>query len=300
MTDTTQTFEERPTRALLPVPRLRRPNTEQVTLVLLALLVAAVSLGPLLRLIWAALMPDGAFDTARLKELLWSRRVLEAIWNTVYISLSATVLAVVVGTAAALLVGLTDMRFRTAFVFGFVLPLMIPPQVTALAWIQSFSPASPILGALGLSLEGGVRHPLYSAAGIILLLGLYNAPLVFLTVRASLRRLPGELIEAGRAAGGRPFRLLLEIVLPLLRAGIFAGAALAFVSSIGNFGIQAMLGIPARVHTMITLIYRRLNAYGPSALNDMALLAVVLAVLTIAGVALAGWLGSRGDQRVSG
>ena len=59
-----------------------------------------------------------------------------------------------------------------------------------------------------------------------------------------------------------------------------------------------MLGIPARVSTLITMIYRRLNSYGPSALSDMALLALLLAVLTVMGMGLTAWLGRQGDQRV--
>lgn len=265
---------------------------------LLVLFVGLLSVAPLARLGYAALMPDGSFNGARITDLLGGRRVIEATLNTVWISISATALATVIGTAAALLAGLSDMRSRTAWVFGFVLPLMIPPQVTALAWVQAFSPASPLLGALDLSLPPGTRHPLYSAGGIVFLLGLYNAPLVFLSVRASLQRLPAPLIEAARAAGAGALPVTRDIVLPLIRGGIFAGAALAFVSSIGNFGIQAMLGIPARVPTLITLIYQQLNSYGPSALNDMALLALLLAVLTLSGMGLTAWLGRRGDQRV--
>ncbi|RJE82241.1 iron ABC transporter permease [Paracoccus onubensis] len=267
-------------------------------MLLLILFVGILSIAPLARLGYAALIPDGGFDAARILRTLAGGRVIDATLNTIWISVSATALATVIGTAAALLAGLTDMRARTLWVFGFVLPLMIPPQVTALAWLQAFSPASPLLGPLGLSLTPGTRHPLYSAGGIVFLLGLYNAPLVFLSVRASLYRLPAPLIEAARSAGARPLPVTRDIVLPLIRGGIFAGAALAFVSSIGNFGIQAMLGIPARVPTLITLIYRQMNSYGPSALNDMALLALLLAGLTVMGMAVTAWLGKRGDQRV--
>lgn len=271
---------------------------ERLLLAGLVVFVGLLSIAPLLRLGHAALFPDGRFDPARIEAVLGGRRVLSATLNTIWIALAATVLSTVAGTAAALLAGLSDFRGRVLWVFGFVLPLMLPPQVIALAWIQTFSPSSPVLGALGLSLPPGARHPLYSMAGIILLLGFYNAPLVFLSVRASLRRIPADLVEAARTSGARPVAQLRDIIIPLARGGIFAGAALAFVSAIGNFGIQAMLGIPARVPTLITLIYQRLNSYGPSALNDMALLALLLAGLTVAGMAVTGWLGRRGDQRV--
>ncbi|MBU2961252.1 iron ABC transporter permease [Citreicella sp. C3M06] len=286
---------KRPLRALRLPAALRG---ERGLLIALALFVGALSILPLGRLAYAALFPKGVFDATRIVEILGNRRIFEATLNTIWISIAATLLATVVGTLAALLSALSDMRARTLWVFGFVLPLMIPPQVIALAWIQAFSPASPILGPLGLALPAGTRHPLYSMGGIILLLGLYNAPLVFLSVRASLYRVPSSMLEAAQAQGARGFPLIRDIVLPLARGGIFAGAALAFVSSIGNFGIQAMLGIPARVPTLITLIYRQLNSYGSSALNDMALLALLLAGLTVLGMALTAWLGRRSDQRV--
>ncbi len=273
-------------------------GSERALMLALVLFVGLLSIAPLARLIHAALFPQGSFDTARIADVLGGRQVLEATLNTLWIAAAATLLATVVGTLAALLTSLTDMRRRTLWVFGFVLPLMIPPQVTALAWVQAFSPASPILGPLGLALPPGTRHPLYSMGGIIFLLGLYNAPLVFLSVRASLQRLPAALVEAAHANGAGAGQVTRDIILPLAQGGIFAGAALAFVSSIGNFGIQAMLGIPARVSTLITLIYRRLNSYGPSALNDMALLALLLAGLTVLGMLLTAWLGRRGDQRV--
>ncbi|MCX5577786.1 ABC transporter permease [Kaistia terrae] len=284
---------ERPRRAL-PIA------SETWVLVALGLFVMGLSFAPLLRLAYTAIAPDGWPDASRLAEILGTRQVFTATVNTLRVALFSTLLSLVVGTLAATLVALTDMRGKALWVFAFILPLMIPPQVSALAWVQAFSPSSPILGLLGLSLPAGGRHPLYSEAGIVLLLGIYNSPLVFLSVRAALRRLPAELVEAGQAAGASQTRLLFTIILPLARAGIFAGAALAFVSSIGNFGIQAMLGIPARFPTLITLIYQKLNSFGPSALSDMAILAMLLAVLTIVGITLAGWLGSRKDVRVDG
>ena len=69
--------------------------------------------------------------------------------------------------------------------------MMIAPQVVALAWLQLFGPASPVLKVVGLAPPMGSRNPLYSPQGIILVLGVQYAPLVFLTLRAGLRTLPG-------------------------------------------------------------------------------------------------------------
>ena len=278
---------------------IRLPDSERWILWLLAIVIGLLSIAPLARLIWAAIAPQGVPDAGRLLRLLTTPRVLHATGNTLIIALGATALSMLLGILAAWLVALSDLRAKAAWVFTFILPLMIPPQVTALAWVQAMSPSGPLVNLFGLSLSAG-PPPLYSMSGMILLLGLHNAPLVFLAVRAGLQRLPADLIEAARIAGASPLRVLLTVILPLARPAIFAGAALSFVAAAGNFGIQAMLGIPARVPTLITLIYQQLNTTGPGALPNMAVLSLLLAAITLAGMLISGLLGGRRDVRVSG
>jgi len=280
-----------------------RVNSERLILALLVLLIGLLSVAPLMRLVWTAIAPSGVPDIARLTRLLASDRVLIASGNTLLIALSSTLISVVLGTAAAWLVALSDLRAKTAWVFAFILPLMIPPQVTALAWLQALAPSSPLallFATLELPWFAPGEQPLYSLTGIVLLLGTHNAPLVFLTVRAGLRRLPADLVEAAQASGASRARILFTIVLPLARPAIFAGAALTFVAAAGNFGIQAMLGIPARVPTLITLVYQQLNGIGASALPNTAVYALLIAVITLAGMAASAWLGGRHDVRING
>ncbi|MEN4588424.1 iron ABC transporter permease [Pantoea agglomerans] len=283
--------------------RHRRWRAEPLVLGVLVLVIGLLSVAPFARLMGTALAPDGILDSDRLLRLLTSRRVLSATLNTLAIGISATLLSLLLGTVAAWLVALTDLRAKAAWVFAFILPLMIPPQVTALAWIQALAPGSLLataVNALGGTWLAPGQQPLYSATGMVLLLGLHNAPLVFLTVRAGLRRLPAELVDAARISGASPRQILFTVILPLARPAIFAGAALAFVAAVGNFGIQAMLGIPARVPTLITLVYQQLNTLGPGALPNTAVYSMLIALITLAGMLISGWLGGRRDVRVSG
>ena len=181
-----------------------------------------------------------------------------------------------IGGVVALVVSLTDIRGRNAFVFCYVMPLMLAPQVVALAWLQMFGPSSPLLKMLGVAPALGSRNPLYSPGGIILVLGVQYAPLVFLTLRAGLRTLPQELLEAALAGGARPLRVIRTIVLPLMTPPLLAGVALCFVSCLGNFGIPALLGIPGNYLVLPTLIYQRLAGFGPGVLSEVAVLSVLI------------------------
>ena len=131
-----------------------------------------------------------------------------------------------------------------------------------------------------------------------MLLGLQYAPLVFLTLRAGLRTLPQELIEAALAGGARPLTVLRTIVLPLMTPPLVAGIALCFVSCLGNFGIPAFLGIPGNYLVLPTLIYQRLAGLGPSVLSDVAVLSTLIGSMAVAGILLQDFMLRRRDFRI--
>lgn len=236
---------------------------------------------PLAMLGRVGLMQDGTVTVEPLLSALENRSVGRALWRSLESSAVAAGLALVTGTAVALAIGLTDIRRKGVFTFLLLIPMMIPPHVTAISWVQAMGPSSPILRTLGLAPELGSTHPLYSPGGVMFLLAVQTMPLVFLVVLAALRSLPREMSDAARVAGARPAALLRRIVLPLLAPTLIAALALAFVSALGNFGIPALLGIPARYITLPVLIWQRLASFGPTVLTDVAVIAALLAVVAI-------------------
>ena len=267
---------------------------ERVLLALVAAFVLLFCLLPLLRLfaeVFAAGPAEG-LETAR--ELFQSRFARQAVFNTLEAGLLSMLVSLVLGGGLALAIGLTDIRAKALLTFLALMPLLIPAQIAALAWLELIGPSSFLWQIPGLDYPAGSRNPLYGREGIVILMGVEHAPMVFLTVRAGLRALPDELVEAARAAGARPLRLTFGILLPLLRPALLAGAALAFVSAIGNFGVPALLGIPGRYTMLTTFIYQRLNGFGPSVLGEVALLAALLALLAAAGLAVQAAAARRG------
>ena len=263
-------------------------------------LVGVLSLFPIARLLWEGFFPDGRASIAAITTVLSAPNTWIAFRNSLEVSAGGTLIAVLLGTLVAVIVSVTDMRARNAFVFCFVLPLMIAPQVTALAWLQITGPSSHVLKLLGIAPPLGTRNPLYSREGIILLLGIQYAPLVFLTLRAGMRSLPRELIEAGLSAGARRFTVLRTIILPLMTPPLVAGAALAFVSCVGNLGIPLFLGIPGRYPVLTTLIYQRLAGLGPSVLSELAILSMLVGAIAIGGILLQEAVLRRRDFNITG
>lgn len=276
----------------------RHQGHDAALIATVAVVVAALSILPMFRLGAEIIAPQGRFSIAALQSALSSSATWTATWHSLQVGIGGTLLAVILGTSVALLVSLTDIRFRGAFVLLFVAPLLIAPQVTALAWLQLFGPASPFLKLIGLAPPLGSRNPLYSTGGIILLLGVQYAPLVFLIVRAGLRKLPRELVEAALSSGAGKWTVLTTIILPLMTPSIIGATALAFVSCVGNFGIPAFLGIPANYLVLPTLIYQRLAGAGPAVLSEVAVLSMLIGIIAMAGIVAQDYAARRRDYRI--
>ncbi len=262
--------------------------------------VCCLSLLPTIRLLQEGFLPDSVFSLDLLQQMATSRSTWRALAHTLETGIAATVLAAFLGCSIAMLVGITDIRHKNALTFCFMLPMMIPPQITALSWIQLFGPSSVLLNMLGIAPAPGSSHPMYSPEGIILLLGIQQAPLVFLALKAGLAAMPREMVESARTCGAGRLVVLGTIVGPLMVPPLTAGLALAFVACIGNFGIPAMLGIPAQYTVLTTLIYQRLASFGPETISEAAALSMFISLLALLGVLFQSWAASRRDFRLVG
>lgn len=225
-----------------------------------------------------------------MREALSGRAFQRAFWNTLAASSGSVIVSTALGLAFALATGLVRFPGRALVSFLALSPLLIPSQIMALAWIELMGSGSPVLSLIGLAPAPGSSNPLYSGAGVAWLMGLEHMPLVFIAVRASLSAIPGELVEAGRIAGARPGRITRRIILPLALPAAGAGAVLAFAAAIGNFGVPALLGIPGRFPVLTTLIYQRLNGFGPDVIGRVAAIALVLVLLAAAALLLRQFL----------
>lgn len=261
------------------------------------IVVLILSVLPLARLaiVGITAFADGGVMTVLSEASLWS-----ATYYTVVTAILGTIISLIIGCLFAFLLTLTDIRAKGLLSFFFVLPMMIPPQVTALAWVQMSGPSSPLLKALSIAPPLGSPQPLYSVGGITLLYGVQHAPLVYLALRAGLMTLPRDGVEAARLSGASSLRVFRDIILPLSLPGIIAGAAISFVSCTGNFGIPAILGIPASIFTLPTLIFTKFSAFTSRTFGDVAVLSAIIAIISVVGLMIQDRALRGRDYRVIG
>ncbi|WP_283643395.1 ABC transporter permease [Marinovum algicola] len=260
-----------------------------------AILVVAIclTLAPVLRLFVEGVTDQGTPGLALMGGVLSQPATLSALKHSLITAGFGTLVSLVLGAGFAFLVALTDLRAKAALVFCLMIPMMIPPQITALSWTQIMGPSSVLLKTLGLAPPLGAPQPLYSAEGIILLLGIQHMSIIFLTLRAGLRAIPQEVVEAARISGARGLRTWWQVVMPLALPSLAAGTAITFVTALGNFGIPAMLGIPAGYATLPTLVYQKLAGMGTSVLAEVSVLAMLIGTVAVAGILVQRFFQSR-------
>src|SRR5882672_5235350 len=261
---------------------VRREGDGFVALLLFCVVVFAAL--PFARLLIAALAPGGNFNPSATLSAATNRVALIAAWNTIETGVASSIGALVLGAGFAIILATTDIRGKRILALLYVMSLLVAPQVAALAYKTLAGPASPLLNAIGLAPPAGTPNPLLGRFGVILVLSLHHAPLAAITLATGLRAIPGSLIEAAQLDGATPPTILRKIILPLLRPHLIMATLLVFVAGVGNFGIPALLGLPANYITLPTLIYRQLTSFGPTGIADAASLSMSVAVIAGAGV----------------
>lgn len=251
----------------------------------LCLAAAFVFVLPVLRLLWTSLHSGGGFSLEAYRDILGRPATWKASGNSLYIGLASTLGAMALGLGLSWLTAYTDIRFTKAIWFLTFLPYILPSYSIALAWRIFCSPNSAV-AALVSRLPGAPAMPsMYSYGGVIFVHIVSAFSPVFLLMSAALQRVPQDMEWAARAAGVKSLSIFWRINVPLIAPSFISAAFLTFLSVIDNFGIPAILGIPAGIQVLPTYIYEQIAGLGSSVFSRAAVLSLILIAMSFLGFA---------------
>ena len=209
-------------------------------------------------------MPTDALSLRHYANLLGSPEWLSSIWQSLVIALSASAIATVFGTLCAIGLWRLSSRAAEAIRGVLLLPLVIPPIISAMAFYRAWV-------KLGL---------LDSYAGMILAHAILAAPMVLITVSAALANFDLRLEQASRNLGAS-----LGTTLPSIRPGVLAGAVFAFILSWDEIVVALFIA----KFRIITLPRRMWDGIRENTDPTVAAAAMVLIAVTIIALALMAW-----------
>lgn len=205
-------------------------------------------------------------------------RVLDALWTSIVVSLIAVVITIPIGyfCALGLLSRTSTPRGVRVIIDGLVLlPIAMPAAVIGLAVLFAYSSAP--------------FHLYGTRAVIVLTYVTLMIPYAMRSQHSSLIALGNAQIEASITAGAGPTRTTLLVVLPSIRRGVAAGAAVMIVLLFHEFSASLMVRSPS-THVLGSILYDYwIQGSNPA----IATLSLTMIAVTIFGVSLALALGGR-------
>lgn len=199
-----------------------------------------------------------------------------AFGRSVLLGVGVGVGTLLIGGGLALLVSFYDFPGRRVLEWALVLPLAIPGYVLVFVLLGQFSYAAPLQSSLlgaGLDLPG-LRGP----AGAIGVLSATLYPYVYVLGRSAFLGQSGRTLEAARSLGRSYGQAVRTVALPLARPALAAGAALAVMEALADFGAVNLLGY----QTLTDAIYRVWNGvFDTAAALQLATVLVGLALLLL-------------------
>ena len=255
----------------------RRPVTVRARLMVASVFVyVGLLLGtPLVLLIQRSFSVDGALGLGFYRALGESRRgstafisPLEAIGNSLWIALAATVVALLIGLSAAVVIA--SRRTRASRFFDVL--LMLPLGTSAVT--------------IGFGMLVALDWPVDLRSWTLLIpLGhaLVAIPFVVRITVPVLRSIRPELRQAAAVLGASPGRVWKELELPIAARAMAVGAGFAFAISLGEFGATSFIA-RADTPTLPVAIFRFLSL--PGAINFGQAMAMSTILMAVTGLVI--------------
>jgi iron(III) transport system permease protein len=244
----------------------------------LAMVIAAVVLAPILSVLGMALFP-----TDNIWPHLISTTLPRYLSNTAILMMAVGLLSAMVGTGAAWIVARYRFPLSGWLEWLLLLPLAIPAYVGAYALVDLLEYAGPVQTGLRAMFGWQSARDYWfpeirsmGAAIVVLSASLY--PYVYLLARAAFREQSGSSEEVAMSLGAGAFERFVRVGLPLARPAIAAGMAIVMMETVNDFGTVDFFAVQTLTTGIFSVWLESNNAGGAAQIASVVLVLVILLV----------------------
>lgn len=182
-----------------------------------------------------------------------------AIWLTLKLATTVTLLLLLVGTPLAWWLANTQSRARNIVSALVAMPIVLPPTVIGFYLLLLMGPQGPV-GQLTQALGIGVLP--FTFSGLVVASTIYSLPFVVQPIQNAIEAIGPRPLEVAATLRASPWDAFWSIVVPLARPGFLTGAVLGFAHTVGEFGVVLMIGgnIPGSTRVVSVQIFDHVEA----------------------------------------
>ena len=213
---------------------------------------------------------------------------IEALWNSIYISVLSVITCAVVGVTMAFLLERYEFPGRRILSILVLVPMALPPLVGVLSFTFLYGESGIFPRAIQhlFNLEE-VPFSLKGIVGVLVVHTFTMYTYFYLTASAAIKGLDPSLEEAATSLGASRVRVWRKVILPMLTPSIIASSLLVFMVSMASYTAPLMFGVE---RTMTMQIYlSRTNGN----LDMAATQSTILSIVSITFLLIMRWYQNR-------
>lgn len=256
--------------------KVKRNNLLDILIqVILALAVVFFVLMPFLSVFKESFIIDGNIDLSYYKNILASKNLLI---NSLKLGVLTSIFSVILSTILAIYTYLSKRNIKKIINIILLITLVSPPFVTSLSYISLFGRRGFIThNLLGLSINP------YNMWGVVFMQTLSYISLNCLILLGYLSTMKSDVINSARSLGANTNSVILNILIPQLKNGIYTVFLLSFFKSMADFATPSIIG--GRFNVLALESYFEVIANGnlakASAMNVLLLLPILLVFIVV-------------------
>ncbi len=203
-----------------------------------------------------------------------------AIWLTLRLATTVTILLLVIGTPIAWWLAKTQSWMKGPIAAIVALPLVLPPTVLGFYLLIAMGP-NGFIGELTQSLGLGTLP--FTFWGLVVASIIYSMPFVVQPLQNAMEAIGQRPLEVAATLRAGPIDRFFSIVLPLAKPGFITASILGFAHTVGEFGVILMIGgnIPDETRVVSVQVYDHVESLEYAQAHSLSALLVIFSFVVL-------------------
>lgn len=212
--------------------------------------------------------------------MILSEADIGAIWLTLRLATTVTILLLVIGTPIAWWLARTKSPFKAPIAAIVALPLILPPTVLGFYLLIAMGP-NGFIGELTQSLGLGTLP--FTFWGLVVASIIYSMPFVIQPIQNAMEALGERPLEVAATLRAGPIDRFFTVVLPLAKPGFISASILGFAHTVGEFGVILMIGgnIPDETRVVSVQVYDHVESLEYAQAHSLSALLVIFSFVVL-------------------
>ena len=205
---------------------------------------------------------------------------LQAIWLTIKLATTVTLILLLIGTPIAWGLARTRSWWKGPLGAVVALPLVLPPSVLGFYLLLAMGPNGPV-GHLTTAL--GIQNLPFTYWGLVVASVFYSLPFMVQPLQNAFEAIGDRPLEVAATLRASPVDTFFTVAVPLALPGFLTAGVLTFAHTVGEFGVVLMIGgnIPGVTRVASVQIYDHVEAMDYASAHSLSALMLAFSFLVL-------------------